>query len=156
MSCSVYRRSGLLATPTKKEKKRKKQDEIKKKSDNSIRGLQPNTFALLAAGQLNRPTQYAALCRFPWLTFMDKEPPFRPKAIPTFMTHKTSLMPLTANCSDNDLVKNRLLTAETAGCGATRMAPQTPCESFLLYKRCGRRKGLENQHMRQSARFRTS
>jgi hypothetical protein len=83
---------------------------------------------------LHRATNDTALSRALWFAFTDEEAALGSKPVATFVAVEAALVPLSANCGDDNLVHDMLLAAQAAGCGSARVALETPSEAVLFNK----------------------
>ena len=98
------------------------------------RRLKTDTFTSLADSQLDWTTDDAALSCSLGLAFTNEEAALRTKPIATLVTIEAALVPLAANCADDNLIHDMLLAAQTTWCSTARVAVEAPCEAVFLDK----------------------
>lgn len=111
------------------------------------RCFQPYTLTPFTNSQLHWTSDDSTLGRPSRLAFFHEEAAIRSKPSSTLVTDKTSVMPLSTNCRDHDVIHNGLLATQASRSSTFRVALETPSKSILLYKRRPCIKGLwNNQH----------
>lgn len=75
-------------------------------------------------------------CLFRW-PFLDEKSPLRAESTLALGAGEAVLVPLPANCRNDDLVKHWLIATLATGCGATTVAAETPCKAGLLNEGSG-------------------
>jgi hypothetical protein len=83
---------------------------------------------------LDRTTNHTALGRSLGLSFTNEEATLRTKTFATLVTIEAALVPLAANCGNDNFVHDMLLAAQTTRRGTARVAAETPCEAIFLDK----------------------
>lgn len=96
------------------------------------RRLETDAFASFANSKLHGPSDDTTLGCALGFALAHEESAFWAEAVAALVADEASIVPLSANGGDDDVIQDGLLTAETTGCGAARVALETPGKAVFL------------------------